>query len=328
MTRTSEQREWTRVAVVMRTRDRPLLLARALRDVVAQDFTDWQLTIVNDGGAREPVAALVAGLPAAVQPRVAVVHHEEPRGMEAATNSGLAASSSEFVCIHDDDDTWDPRFLSVTVRHLDAFPADAAVVVRTEIVLEEIRGERVVELGRKPFWSELPAITLFDLIRTNRFVPISLLYRRAVHDSIGPFNEDLQVVGDWEFHLKLTQHFRVGLVDQTLAFWHQRPAQSGVLGNSVLVAEREHDRADLLLREQALKDHVARNGMGDLLYLTRYLQGEFDQLQRRITSLERFIEDRDRKSQDRAQSVEEAVREAGLVAFLRRKWYTLRARLH
>ncbi len=31
-----------RVAVVMRTKDRPLLLRRALLDVLAQSFLDWR----------------------------------------------------------------------------------------------------------------------------------------------------------------------------------------------------------------------------------------------------------------------------------------------
>ncbi len=37
------------VDIVMRTKDRPVFLARALDDVLAQTFTDWRLTIVNDG---------------------------------------------------------------------------------------------------------------------------------------------------------------------------------------------------------------------------------------------------------------------------------------
>lgn len=40
-----------RVSVIMRTKDRDVLLRRALSDVARQTFTDWGLVIVNDGGA-------------------------------------------------------------------------------------------------------------------------------------------------------------------------------------------------------------------------------------------------------------------------------------
>ena len=48
------------VDVIMRTKDRPLLLARAIRSVASQTRDDWRLIIVNDGGRRDAVDDLVA----------------------------------------------------------------------------------------------------------------------------------------------------------------------------------------------------------------------------------------------------------------------------
>ncbi|MDQ0620072.1 glycosyltransferase family 2 protein [Arthrobacter globiformis] len=48
-----------RVAIVMRTRNRSLLLDRAIRDVLAQSFTDWLLVLVNDGGRTSEVDPVV-----------------------------------------------------------------------------------------------------------------------------------------------------------------------------------------------------------------------------------------------------------------------------
>lgn len=312
----------SRVAIVMRTKDRPLLLRRALADVAAQEFGDWRLVIVNDGGDPAGVDALLADLDDDLRVRVAVLHHEESLGMEAASNAGLAASGSEYVCIHDDDDTWEPAFLEMTVAYLDAHPEDAAVVTRTEIVYEEIHGSHVVETGRGPFWDELPAISLSDLLGTNSFVPIQLLYRRSVHDEVGPYRADLPVVGDWEFNLRLAQAHTIGLIDEVLAYWHQRPAAQGSLSNSVS-AERQHAAADLRVRDQLLREHVAVAGMGDLLYLTRYLQGEFDHIHHRLDDLNGRLDHLDR----RLDAVEQAAHEHGFVGFARRKYYALSGRL-
>jgi len=116
----------TPVAIVLRTRDRPVLLRRALADVCAQAFPGWRLVVVNDGGDPAEVEKLLAEQPGLGE-RVTVVHNEVPRGRAVAWNLGLAGADSEYVAVHDDDDTWHPAFLARTVAHLDA-TGGAAVV--------------------------------------------------------------------------------------------------------------------------------------------------------------------------------------------------------
>ncbi|MTA71693.1 MAG: glycosyltransferase, partial [Actinobacteria bacterium] len=47
------------VSIVMRTYERPILLARAIASVQKQTFTDWNLVVVNNGGNRAVVDAVV-----------------------------------------------------------------------------------------------------------------------------------------------------------------------------------------------------------------------------------------------------------------------------
>lgn len=276
-----------RVAVVMRTQDRLPLLGRALDDVLAQTFTDWHLVVVNDGGGAAGVDALVSERAEPFGGRVTVLHNDTSRGMEAASNQGLRSTDSDLVAVHDDDDTWDPSFLARCVAYLDEHPEQAGVVAHVEIVHERVADGAVTELRREPFWQDLHVITLADLLRTNRFVPISLLYRRAVHEQIGYFDEDLPVVGDWEFHLRLLRRYAVARLDgPPLAFWHHRDADSEY-GSSVQVRLQEHRNHDALVRDALLKKHIEANGMGDLLYLTGYIQREVDFLHHRLTHQER-----------------------------------------
>lgn len=303
-----------RVSIIMRTKDRLPLLRRALDDVAAQTFDDWHLCLINDGGDPAPVDHLVAACPG-ISGRVTVIHQATSLGMEAASNAGLAASDSEFVCLHDDDDTWAPDFLSATVAYLTERPGDMGVVTRTTLVLERLEGDVIIETGREPFEGQLTAITLTELLRVNRFVPIALLYRRAVHDTLGPFRSHLPVVGDWDFHLRLAAAFPVGLLDAPLAFWHRRPAASGAASNSVDDGEL-HRTYDLLVRDGYLREHVADAGLGGVLYLTRFLADEFEGLHRRLDDLQRRVD-----------AAESATRETGLIALARRKYYRVRHRV-
>ncbi|NYJ07436.1 glycosyltransferase family 2 protein [Petropleomorpha daqingensis] len=339
------------VLVVVRTRDRPVLLARALADVCAQTFPDWHLVVVDDGGDATEVDRLVEECPG-LTGRVTVLHNDVGRGMEAAANQGVGALDAEFVAIHDDDDTWHPAFLERTVAHLRTSD-DVAVAVRTEMVSESIDGDAVVERGREVFSPDVHSFTLFDLLRSNRFVPISVVYRRRLLEDLGPFREDLPVVGDWEFHLRLAQSgHAVGFLDgEPLAFWHQRPEARGTDANSVIDRSDEHLGRDLEVRDAALRDYVRQHGAGGLLYVTRYFQREIDLLHEhvervharagevppRLQEIERALAAQGATSArtgevleqlvGRLDRLETAVSDASLVSLLRRRYRRWKARV-
>lgn len=255
-----------RVGIVVRTVARPEFLARALADIAAQEFGDWRIVVVNDGGDRAAVDAVVAASDAAS--RVDVVDSRAPHGRCAAANTGVEALDTEFVVVHDDDDLWDPSFLERTVAYLDEHPLDAGVGVATAIVYEERRGGRWIETSRVPFWAELDALRFIDLLEVNRAVPISLLYRRELHERVGPYDESLEAVEDWEFYLRVLAVGTLGFIGgEPLAFWTQRPTASGADGNSMFELEHLHDRDDLVVRDRELRSWVAENGAGLPLYL-------------------------------------------------------------
>lgn len=265
-----------RVAIVVRTKDRPQLLCRALLNIDEQTFPDYSVVVVNDAGDPAAVDAVVAAAPPQTRDRTTVLHRAESAGMEAAANAGLRASSSEFCCIHDDDDLWEPRFLERTVAFLDARPQTEMVVVRIFIRYEEVIDGEYVETGRQEFWTDLPAITVQHLLITNRMVPIGVIYRRRLHDDVGFYDESLPVVGDWEFNLRVAARHEIGILDEALALWCQRPGATGASANSVLAAQQLHEQYDLKVRADAIReDLVAGGSMGPYLYQAYLMQEVF-----------------------------------------------------
>lgn len=255
-----------RVAVIVRTKNRPVFLRRALADIAAQTFRDVSVIVVNDGGSREVVDQVVGE--SAVADRTVVLDTVEPGGRCAAANTGVRAADAAYVALHDDDDLWHPEFLSRTVAALDTSPADAGVMVSTEIVYEEQRGDDWVETSRVPFWRGLTAITLTSLLEMNRAVPISFLYRRALHDELGYYHEGIETVEDWEFYLRVTAKHPVAFLSGVpLAYWTQRPSARGAAGNSMFELANAHERDDLAVRDAALREWVDVNGLGLPLYL-------------------------------------------------------------
>ncbi|PID97532.1 MAG: glycosyl transferase [Actinobacteria bacterium] len=255
------------VTIVTRTKDRAVLLDRALQDCAKQTYTHFELVVVNDGGAPGPVDALLEKHAAALNGRARVIHNPESQGMEYASNQAIESSTGKYICIHDDDDTWAPSFLATCVGYLEANPEQGGVAVRTEIVLEKLTETSVKELSRLPAWPDVHQFSLSQLLNSNIAVPISCMYPRAVVDDLGGFRSDLPVVGDWEFHIRLAARYEVGFIDgKPLAFWHQRRGQKGTMGNSVFAGAKKHKYFDLQVRDEYLRDYVQHNGIGALLW--------------------------------------------------------------
>lgn len=254
-----------RVTVIVRTKNRPEFLTRSLADISAQTFRDVGIVVVNDGGDRAVAAQIVSS--AGVDSRL--IDTAAPGGRCVAANTGVAAADgSEFVVLHDDDDLWDPRFLERTVAWLDAHPEDVGVAVATAIAYEQNVGGVWVEASRVPFWEGMTRVSLTDMLDRNRVVPISLLYRRRVHDEVGGYDERLGTVEDWEFLLRVLARHSVGFIPGApLAIWTQRPSATGVASNSMFALEDRHVEDDALVRDRELAAWTSANGMGLPLYL-------------------------------------------------------------
>lgn len=258
------------VTVVIRTRDRPHFLARALADVAAQEFTDYEVVVVNDGGdpalAERVLRESPLGGPDGTRSRARLLHREESTGMEAASNAGIRAGSGEFVAIHDDDDLWEPAFLERTVRELRETGA-VMVTTRVDRYYERVTPEGFEFLRSEPHWGELHEVTLQDLLSTNRSVPIGILYRRSLHEELGFYDESLPVVGDWEFNLRVAARHGIAMVDELLAYWSHRPDGVGADGNSVYARQRDHQIHDARVRAAAMRRDLAENAdLGAYLY--------------------------------------------------------------
>ncbi len=260
-----------RVGIVVRTRRRPDFLRRALSDIGAQTFADHRVIVVNDGGDPGEIEAIVAE----VTFDVSVLHIVDGQGGRCvAANRGVREAGTEYVVLHDDDDRWHPEFLSRTVAWLDATTSDAAVAVPTEIVYEEKRGGAWAEVGRAPFWAGMQRISLTEMLSVNRAVPISVLYRRSIHDEIGWYDESLDAVEDWDLYLRILRHGGIGfLPGEALAFWTQRPDATGLDANSMFALTEAHAVDDARVRDRALAEWVRREGDGLPLYLAA-LQAE------------------------------------------------------
>jgi glycosyltransferase involved in cell wall biosynthesis len=95
-------------SVIVPTRDRPELLARALASVLAQTVEDYEVVVVDDGGPR-PVEV-------PEDRRVDLVRRDRPGGAAAARNAGLLRARGRYVTFLDDDDLYTADRLEIALE--------------------------------------------------------------------------------------------------------------------------------------------------------------------------------------------------------------------
>jgi glycosyltransferase involved in cell wall biosynthesis len=243
-------------SVVICTHDRAGVLPEAIKSVLAQDFPDYELVVVDDGSTDE-TKEVVERFP---DPRVRYVYRPNG-GLSAARNTGAEAARGQLVIFLDDDDRFDPSALS---RIASAVGPDGDKVVSWGASLVDDEG-KPVELrlpeDQGPAFADYRA-----LFKAGTFaVP------RDLYFSVGGFDEQLRTSHQTEFALRLLPACRsrgidVVAVDDPLivivrrgAGRRERNDPERLLQASLAILDRHGDQ--LALSPQVLSDYLATAGV-------------------------------------------------------------------
>jgi glycosyltransferase involved in cell wall biosynthesis len=113
------------VSVVIPTRNRPDLVCHAVRSVLAQTYSDFEIVVVVDG----PDQATVEALHRLGDARIRVVALPDNVGGAEARNVGARNARGAWIALLDDDDEWLPRKLELQMQAAEQSPTDKVLVV-------------------------------------------------------------------------------------------------------------------------------------------------------------------------------------------------------
>jgi glycosyltransferase involved in cell wall biosynthesis len=175
--------------------------------------------LVVDDGSSEEVRETLGGLG---DSRVRVIRHEQRQGVARARNTGIFASTADWVAFLDDDDVWSPRKLRV---QLDAVRAsDAAFVYGIAALLDD--DDEVVGLDPAPD----PDGLLAKLLASNA-IPAgasNVLARRDAVVDLGGFDERFSHFADWDLWIRLAANYRGVRIDEIVVAYRQHAGSMGI----------------------------------------------------------------------------------------------------
>ena len=152
------------VAVLVPVHDQAAYLPRALDGLLGQDVPGWEAVVVDDGSPDpDAVAAVVDDL---ADPRIRLVRSAVNRGLGAALNTGLDATSAPVVAYLPADDVWFPGHLAAL---LGCLADDAVVLARSGLAEPAGTGyAQLVQVAHRRTddrWTERPELESDDLDR-------------------------------------------------------------------------------------------------------------------------------------------------------------------
>ena len=191
-------------------------------------------------------------------------------GVSAARNHGMAIAHGRYFALLDSDDEWLPEKTARQVDWMEAHPDFGMVLCDVERVDSE---HRLIDVFRRRDTIPEDGWVLRWIIHNPALAPASALLRREVVADVGGFDTSLRTAEDIDFHLRVAQRWRIGVVEAPLVRAMRGhdglSAESTTYDDYVRVVERAIGNAKGVVDEAelhlALASTYARNARGMLI---------------------------------------------------------------
>lgn len=194
-----------KVSVIIPTYNRLPMVKEAVESVLAQDFEDFELIVVDDGSTDGTAEAIreYGG-------RVRLIEHPHNRGVSAARNTGILHSRGKYIAFLDSDDLWVKGKLKIQVNFLDENP-QYPLCYTDEIWIR--KGKRVNPMKKHSKYSGWIFEKCLPLCIIS---PSSAMMRKTLFQKVGLFDEALPVCEDYDFWLRVSVRFPIFFINKKL----------------------------------------------------------------------------------------------------------------
>ena len=209
------------VSVIITTFNRAAMVTEAVESVLAQEMTDFELIVVDDGSTDETEERL------SIFGSRLKYYQQENAGVSAARNRGLEFSTAPLVAFLDSDDLWLPSKLHLQHNYMMEHP-EVHICQTEEIWWRNNRQVNPKKHHRKPSG---------DIFRRSLHLclvsPSAVMLKASLLEKVGYFDEDLPAAEDYDLWLRVSVEYPVPLLPHPLVIKRgghsdQLSARSGI----------------------------------------------------------------------------------------------------
>lgn len=186
------------VSVIVRTKDRPILLRDTLSSIVMQSYPNLEIVLVNDG--EDNLTNIVKEFEPYIE--IQYIKLENNRGRTAAGNEGIRASKGKYINFLDDDDVFYYNHIQKLADYLNTTGQKVAYS-DCEIGRYEWKDDEFVLQGEKEFFRGVEH-DLDQLYVTNYLPNMTVMFAKDLCETVGYPDETLEIFEDWDLFLRLS----------------------------------------------------------------------------------------------------------------------------
>lgn len=188
-------------------------ILETVESVLAQDFNEFELIIVNDGSTDKSLEQVNS----ISDHRIKIINQKNS-GVGSARNKGMSNAKYNWIALLDGDDIWKRNHLSELKKIIDLFPLSGLVST------QHLRFSHKQQLtsnqqGQKP---KIRAINYFAEASKNPTVVCSssVCINKQVFNNIGGFT-DKMVGEDLEYWVKIALDYPVAISERVTSYYRQ-----------------------------------------------------------------------------------------------------------
>lgn len=203
------------VSIVMPTYNRAKVIGNAIKSIISQTYSNWELIVVDDN-SQDETSQVIESLSEA---RIKYIRLHQNAGVSHARNVALKASRGGFVAYLDSDNTWDPRFLSVMIRSMQKH--GASVAYSAQRIVSQGAKEKLIGYRFNRFYR--------SLLENRNYIDLNaFMHAKRLTDELGDFEKSMNRLVDWDLILRYTEVHVARFVPAILGTYYFDDANSQI----------------------------------------------------------------------------------------------------
>lgn len=194
----------SKVSVIIPTFNSAHLVGQAIKSVLEQTYSDFELIVVDDGSKDKTGEVL-----ASFGDRIRVITQEN-KGVAVARNVGIENATGEYIAFLDADDVWLPSKLDLQVKLLQQNP-EVSIIYGDAYMADE-NGQIFNSIIARHRGRILATLLQKNVVGN----PSLVILRKACFSEVGLFDPQFKTLEDWDMWLRLATRFQFGFVPQPL----------------------------------------------------------------------------------------------------------------
>ena len=248
------------VSVIIPVYNASRFIRQTIESVLSQTYKNLELIIVDDGSTDDSPEIIKSFKDSRI-----VFIRQKNKGVSAARNTAVAASSGKFIALLDHDDIWFPEKLEKQIPLFEKNPETG--LVYSDIGYIDADGKQVSWMLKQ--FEPHRGYVLKELF-LNDFIPcLTAVFRRDVLKKTGLFNEKYRFAEEYDLFLRIARYYQVDFVDEVLACYRvhetnlSRNVIAGYLENIEILESFYHN-----VPEVKNFEHVARERISKMYFIT------------------------------------------------------------